>query len=32
MRKLKELLEWILLAMDLYGLFDQLISFISNFF
>ncbi len=32
MRKLKELLEWILLSIDLYGLIEWLISFISKFF
>ena len=30
MRKLRELLELIFLAMDLYGLIDWVISFIKN--
>ena len=32
MRKLKELLEWILLTIDLYGLMDWLVNFISKLF
>ena len=30
MRKLRELLEWIFMAMDLYDLFDMLINFIRT--
>lgn len=30
MRKLRELLEWIFIAMDLYGLFDMIIDFIKS--
>lgn len=30
MRKLRELLEWILIAMDLYGLIDMVINFIKQ--
>lgn len=32
MRKLQQLLEWIFVMMDLYGLIDTLISFIKNLF
>ena len=32
MRKLRELLEWIFLAMDLYGLIDLVINAINNLF
>ena len=32
MRKLRELLEWIFLAMDLYGLIDLVINTIINLF
>lgn len=32
LRKLKELVEWILLAIDLHDLFAMLIDFISKFF
>ena len=30
MRKLRELLEWIFIAIDLYGLIEMLINFIKN--
>ena len=30
MRKLRDLLEWIFIAMDLYGLIDMVINFIKS--
>lgn len=32
MRKLRELLEWIFIAMDLYGLIELVIDFIKQLF
>jgi hypothetical protein len=32
MRKLRELLEWIFIALDLYGLIEMLIDFIKQLF
>lgn len=32
MRKLRELLEWVFIALDLYGLIEMLIDFIKQLF